>query len=280
MALAIIFEDDSVAYLDAVTNYNKSRTSRASQHPVDKSALITDHVTKETPSFSVRAVISSADFNTTYTRPAELVEGGEDNPPISPEQNAPVSGAIISSPSTLLDYLPGSIGQILGNTITSDVSVDPFRGFTHERIRDRFQRAWDNSEILTILDIDFDISFGRYVSTRIIENVVMERFEDNEQVDTGDALTANFTFRQVRFATIKEVDVDISGTAGGQATSGEVSDQQAGKENHGDQSSDDVTVETPDRLSTDIDRVIFGDDDTPSVIERVRSGYELWRASQ
>src|SRR5690554_6972938 len=140
MALAIIFEDDSVAYLDAVTNYTKSKASSVSQHPVDRSALVTDHITKDNPTFSLRAVVSSADFNTTYTRPAELVEGGQGTPPISPEQNSPVNGATISNPSTLLDYLPGSIGQILGNTITSDINVDPFRGFTHEVVRDRLDR--------------------------------------------------------------------------------------------------------------------------------------------
>jgi len=246
MALALIFEDDSTIYLDAVTNYTKSKSSSVSQHPVDRSALITDHITKENPTFSLRAVVSSADFNTTYTRPVELVEGGQETPPIPPEQNSPVNGATISNPSTLLDYLPGSIGQILGNVVTSDVNVDPFRGFTHEIVRDRLIRAWEDSEILTLLDIDFDIAFGRYVSTRIIENVVMERFEDNEQVDTGDALVANFTFRQVRFATIKEVDVQVDQTSsGGQPVEGEVADKSASVENKGDQ----TTAEPEDRES-------------------------------
>jgi|SRR5690554_1584473 len=242
MALSIIFEDDSTVYLDAVSTYTKTKASSASQHPVDRSALITDHITKENPTFSLRAVVSSADFNTTYTRPVELVEGGQETPPISPEQNSPVNGATISNPSTLLDYLPGSIGQILGNIVTSDVNVDPFRGFTHELVRDRLIRAWEESEILTLLDIDFDIAFGRYVSTRIVENVVMERFEDNEQVDTGDALVANFTFRQVRFATIKEVDVQIDRTS---PAEGEVSDKSASVENKGDQ----TNTEPEDRQS-------------------------------
>jgi len=240
MALSIIFEDDSVAYMDAVTTYSKSKASSVSTHPVDLSSLVTDHVLKENPNFNFRAIISSADFNTTYTRPVELIEGGEGNPPISPEQNAPVSSAVISSPSTLLDYLPGSIGQILGNTITSDVSVDPFRGFTHEMVRDRFLRAWDNSEVLTLVDYDFDISFGRYISARVVENCIMTRFEDTESIETGDALVANISLQQVRFATIKEVDVNIdqeatsSGTSGGKPTDEETSDQASSVENKGD----------------------------------------------
>lgn len=231
MALAIMFEDDSVAYMDAVTTYSKTKASSVSTHPVDLSSLVTDHVLKENPIFNFRAIISSADFNTTYTRPVELIEGGEDNPPVSPEHNAPVSGAVISAPSTLLDYLPGSIGQILGNTITSDVSVDPFRGFTHEMVRDRFLRAWDNSEILTLVDYDFDISFGRYISARVVENCIMTRFEDTESVESGDALIANISLQQVRFATIKEVDVNINRAT---ATDAETADQAASVENKGD----------------------------------------------
>ena len=244
MALAIIFEDDSVAYMDAVTTYSKSKASSVSTHPVDLSSLVSDHVLKENPNFNFRAIISSADFNTTYTRPVELIEGGEDTPPVSPEQNAPVSGAVISSPSTLLDYLPGSIGQILGNTITSDVSVDPFRGFTHEMVRDRFLRAWDNSEVLTLVDYDFDIAFGRYISARVLENIVMLRFEDTEDAGTGDSLVANFSFQQVRFATIKEVDVNIEQSNTSSSSNGssgkaadEVSDETSGLENKGDQTS-------------------------------------------
>jgi len=237
MALSIIFEDDSVAYMDAVTTYSKSKASSVSTHPVDLSSLVSDHVLKENPNFNFRAIISSADFNTTYTRPVELIEGGEDTPSVSPEQNAPVSGAVISSPSTLLDYLPRSIGQILGNTITSDVSVDPFRGFTHEMVRDRFLRAWDNSEVLTLVDYDFDISFGRYISARVVENCIMTRFEDTESVETGDALIANISLQQVRFATIKEVDVNIDQAAtssGGSPTDEETSDQASSVENKGD----------------------------------------------
>jgi len=242
MSLAIVFEDDSVAYLDAITNYSKTRSSSISEHAVDKSALITDHVSKNNEVFSFRAVVSSADFQTTYTRPAGLLEGTESNPPLSPEANTPVRGALISNPSTLLDYLPGSIGQLLGNSITSDVALGPFRGYIHEVVRDRFNRAWENSEVVSIVDIDFDISTGRISSSRVYEDCIIERFDDVEQVDTGDALEANFTVRKVRFATIKEVDVQINQSP----SSSEVSDQASSAENKGDQTGAETTGDIPE----------------------------------
>lgn len=229
MALAIIFEDDSVAFLDAVTNYSKTRSSNISEHPVDRSSLVTDHVSKTNPHFTVRAVISAGDFHTTYTRPQELLEGDGDNPPLSPESNTPVSGAVISSPSTLLDFLPGSVRQFLGQVNTSSITLDPFRGYTHEIARDRFIRAWEESEVLTVLDYDYDIATGRYVSVNVLPDIIMERFEDNEDINTGDALEATFSFRQIRYAVIKEVDVQI------QQVSPAVADDAASEENEGDQ---------------------------------------------
>ena len=240
MALALLFENDDVLYLDAIEAYGKSRNSSISSHPVDRSSTITDHVSKDNPVFNIRATISAADFHTPYTRPIDLIEGSEQNPPISSEYNQPVNGATITAPSTLLSKLPGSIQQFIGSQSFSSITVDPFRGYTHEIARDRLQTAWDNSELITILDYNYDVSTGRSVSVRLLENCIMKRFEDVEQVDTGDSLVANFTFEQVRFAYIKEIDVQIT-----RQTSPEVSDESSSEDEKGDVTSEAERDQTP-----------------------------------
>jgi len=239
MALALLLQDDDVLFIDVVTNYSKSKSSSVSSHPVDKSSLITDHVSRDNPNFSIRGVISAADFHTTYTRPEELLIGGENNPPISPEYNQPVNGAVVNAPSSLLDLLPGSVQQFLSTSSFSSISVDPFRGYHHQVARDRLERVWEDSEIITILDYDFDISTGRSVAVRLIEDCVMTRFEDVEDVETGDSLTFNATFQKIRYAYIKEVDVEISQ----QQASPEVSDEAASEIDKGDQSESGAEVE-------------------------------------
>lgn len=234
MALALLFEDESVMYLDVVTNYSKSKSSRISNHPIDASSVITDHVSKSNPNISVRAIVSAADFNTTYTRAAEILNGDEENPPVDEDYNNPVDGVSISSPSRLLDFLPDSLQNIFGQSQTSSVSSDPFRGYSHQTARDRLNEAWDKSELITILDYDFDIQTGRSVSVRSFEDCLITRFEDVEDVGTGDSLTANLTFQKVRFAYLKEVDVQISQ----QTPSEEVSDSAAGEDDYGDQTSE------------------------------------------
>lgn len=266
--LALLFPDSSTMFLDVVTNYSKARSSNVSTHPVDASSVIADHVSKQNPNFSIRAIVSAADFHTTYTRPGNLLEPEEEGAPrIGDAYNNPVSGAVLTSPSQLLDYLPSSIQNIIGGQDTSSVSLDPFRGYSHQVARDRLQDAWDNSELVTILDYDYDIQTGRSVSVRSIQNCIMTRFEDVEQVETGDSMVANLSFQQVRFAYLKEVDVQISQ----QVPSGGVSDEASGEDNYGDQTSTGERLSTS-RYGEDVDEVTQAGIDAA-----LQTGKEAWK---
>lgn len=222
MALALLFTDDSVMYLDAVTNYTKSYSSNISNHPIDKSAVITDHVSKDNPIFSIKGVISAADFHTTYLRPRDFEEEN-----IGTEYNQPVNDAVIKAPSTRLDYLPGSIQQFLSSTNDVSVTVDYFRGYSHQVARDRLGTAWSNSEIITLLDYDYDYTTGRTVHVKRIQNCLIQNFTDNEDSTTGDSLEFTITFQKVRFAYLKEVDIQVARS--------EVSDAAAGESEEGEQ---------------------------------------------
>lgn len=230
MALALLFPDDSVLYLDAVANYSKSYTSNISNHPIDASLnTITDHVSKSNPTITIRGVISAADFHSTDQRDPQLLDSTEFA--IDSEYNAPVNGVEISQRSNLLDFLPGSIQQFLGSTNPSTVSLDQFRGYSHQAARDKLNRAWENSERLTLLDYDYDLFTGRSVSVRSFSNVIIERFQDNEDVETGDSLEFSLSLKKVRIAYVKETDVQIN-----QQPSSDVADETAAESNEGDQS--------------------------------------------
>jgi hypothetical protein len=223
MALAFLFEDDSVMYIDAVESYSKGYSSNIANHPVDKSAVITDHVSRENPSFNLKGVISAADFHVTYTRSPELL-----NDNIDPAFNNPVDGAVITSTSSVLDYLPGSVQQFLSSTNPTSVSVDPFRGFNHQAARDRLNHAWETSELIVLLDYDHDITTGRSVSVRRVEDCLIQNYTDDEGVRTGDSFEFTMTLQKVRFAYLKEVDIKV--------TQESVSDAAAGQDDLGDQS--------------------------------------------
>lgn len=238
MALALLFPDTGdTLFLDVVTNYAKTKASNVSSHPIDASSLIVDHVSKANPSFSLRAVISAADFNSSITISEGLLNPEE---PESPRiETSPVNGAVLTSPSQLLDYLPSSIQSILGGQDTSSVGLDPFRGYSHEEARDLLNRVWEKSELITVLDYNYDIQTGRSVSVRSYPNCLITRFEDTEDVDTGDSMVVNLTMEQARFTYLKEVDVQISQ----QVPSAGVADEAAAEDDLGDQTSNGEAAE-------------------------------------
>lgn len=238
MALALLLEDDSVIYLDAVTNFSKSRRSSVSSHTVDASSKISDHVSKDNPQFSIRAVVSSADFHTPSTRSPEILEEED----VDNEYNRPSEEALIRDNSSLLDILPGSVQQFLTSQ-ESSVELQDFRGYSHQAARDRLERMWDDSEIISILDYDYDYQLGRTVNTRLLENCTMTSFDDVEEPESGDALTFSATFEQIRFVYVKEVDVEIA-----RQPSSEVSDSASSEENRGDQSGSSAESESNSRL--------------------------------
>lgn len=236
MALALLFQDSSVMYLDAVKTYGKKRSSNVSNHPIDSTyAHITDHISKDNLTLHIKAVVSSADFHSPETRSPSLLTQ------LDSEYNRPADTATINSPSQLLDYLPQPIQSVLGGAGLSSVTSSDFRGYSHEVARERLERAWDQSELISIIDEDWDIATGRTVSSKLIENCLIENYDDIEDADTGDALSVTLTLSQVRFAYLKEVDVQIS-QSGGQAAqveaAGDVADAAAGESDRGDATSD------------------------------------------
>ena len=226
MTLALYFpKTEDVLYLDSVTDYTKDRRSNISSFPVDSSSLITDHTSKDNPSFSIRGIISSADFNSQYVEALD-----DEGNVIDPDARSLVDPLAIIDQSNLTSFLPGSVQQFLGSTNTSRVESDEFRGYLHQVARDRLERAWDETEYITVLDYDFDFQVGRSSSIRIIEDCLIESYRDSESVDSGDALQFNINLRKVRFAYLKEVDIQIN-----RHPSSEIADEAAGESNNGDQ---------------------------------------------
>lgn len=202
MALAILFQkDDSVVILDAVQRYGKTRTSKLSSHPIDKSAVITDHISKENPKFEFKGIVSSADFHSPSVTDPELYSKVTD-PPEDTEL------AIFNeSGGSLSDLLPSSVAGIFeGNEV--EVTTDDFRGYNHIEARNRLNDAWDQSELVTLLDYDYDFSTGRSVDVKEVEDCVITRFEDVEEIETGDSLSANFTIEKIRYAYLKDTQIE------------------------------------------------------------------------
>ena len=222
MALALLFKDSSVLYIDATTNYTKSLSSNIASNPLDNATVVADHVAKNSKTFSIQGVISSADFQETYTRSLDLLT----------EYGMQIPSVFSSSVSEAVVGESGSIGRIFSNSLVSsilgqqvpDVYLDDFRGYSHEVARDKINAAWEASEEITLLDYNYDTYSGRTVSVRAFANCLIENFSDVEDVQTGDALEFSMTLKQVRFAYLKKVEVSTTSKTAKKSNKGKVSD--------------------------------------------------------
>lgn len=225
MALALIFPlDETVIYLDAVQVFSKSRRTRYSNHPVDKSASISDHGIKDNEVFNIRGLISSADFNNDFVDVFD-----PDGNLVTSELISPTNEVLINDLESVIDFLPGSVRNLLSTQNPTNINADPFRGYRHWLARERVNRAWKDMEEIIIADYDIDYNTGASVNIDLIADCYLEDLQDTEEPDTGDAFDFSITLKKIRFSYIKEVDVQITGS---------VSDASQKEVNKGDQTSE------------------------------------------
>lgn len=208
MAIALMFQDSSVLYIDAVPSFLKSKSSTIASNPLDNRTVVADHVSKSNPVFTIKGVISSADFQRASTRSLDLLS--EYGSQIPSEFNSEVSEVSIGGDSLLSRLFSNSIIESLFHQDTPDVTMDSFRGYSHELARDKLNSVYEACEPVTILDYDYDFHIGRSVSVRLYDNCLIRDFGDNEDPTTGDSFQFDLTFEQVRFAYLEQVEVTTS----------------------------------------------------------------------
>ncbi len=240
MALALIFEDSTILYMDAVKKYNRTASSNLTKHRVDKSGAISDHIAKNNRQYSISGIISSADFQSSLARGTAtsliLSEG------IIPEQAQEASESTISASSMFGTGLLGNAVSSLFGSVIDGIEMDSFRGFSHEAARDKLIQAYEDNSVITLLDSDDHT--GGYI--RRYENLVMTNFSDSVDDTSGDALYFDLSFEEARFALVKEVDVELNVPEEGtvSADTAGVSDKVSGESKKGNQSATTNTEAT------------------------------------
>lgn len=235
MALALLLPNSNVIFLDAVQNYTRSRSSDISTHPIDKSASVSDHISKSPINFTLQATVSSADFNSEFSRTGILTDYDADLLVNNPARDISIQGDY-----PLANILPGFISNTIFDKNAGNIDGDTFRGYTHQDIRDALEECWDKQYNITLLDYDYDIALGRSVSIRVHDNLFITNYTDNEDVQTGDSLEFTISFQKIRFALLKEVDISVS----------KVPDQSAKESNQGNESNIEDDVDDGKKLNS------------------------------
>lgn len=224
--IAIKRVNGDLIWLDAVLTYDESYTSTVTKHQIESGSTVSDHITENNPTYSLRGVVSYCEFSNTrgaFTVLPEIVNangevvevvevnGWGDNEQLSVQINT-------GQTNPLLNLLPDSIRQFIGvdsppEVIMGDilpvgtVSVKSMKEMLIELnrgVRKELgspKRTIYEKELLTLVEFDYHGSLS--LASPPIENCVCTSISFAEDPDSGDGIYPVMTFEQVRFVELQ-----------------------------------------------------------------------------
>jgi hypothetical protein len=208
MTIAIRRENGDILWFDAVEGFDETLTSTVTKHPIATGGFIADHVTKDNPRFTLRGILSDADFN--YNRPqlGDDYEGWQsvsvkkqyvNNTPV----NSPVS--INSNVNTFKSFLPESISQFTNTSIPEVVVTEQPKVKSASAVRMDLVRMREMKESFTLVDFE-DNLIRRSWPVCILTNL---SFAEDAEGGDSRALFPVMEIEQVVFTTVENIRVKL-----------------------------------------------------------------------
>ncbi len=243
MTIAIVRENSTLIWLDAVTDWSRQRTASVTKHRVESGSNISDHIIEENPVFNISGVITGVDFGS--TKPILSFEDAETYK-VKSEKNAEDIAPIAitsSGVSSVLKYVPESVRQFLDSDHMPSVVMQPHRteeadilisaeAFLSELITGTDVllngKTVKKKELVTLLEFD---GYGKIVNS--YDNCVLTSLSFKEDAGSGYALYPTMTFEKVRFVSLVTTTIPKNVSPAVKNKTAEVSDK--GKQTPKDQ---------------------------------------------
>ena len=212
MTIAIVRENSTLIWLDAVTDWGRQYSSSVTKHRIETGSSITDHVIEENPVFTVSGVITGVDFGS--TKPTLTPEDEKAYNILSQKNAEEIREVIISTSgvSSVTRFLPESIRQFLGSDEVPVVDVQLSREqeadilisaevFLSELVMGSLVfengKSVKKKELVTLLEFD---AYGKIINS--YDNCVLTSLSFKEDAGSGYALYPTMTFEKVRFVSL------------------------------------------------------------------------------
>lgn len=210
MTIAIRRDNGDILWFDAIEGFDEALTSTVTKHPVATGGFIADHITKDNPRFTLRGILSDADFN--YNRPQLTTDDAsyEGWQSVTAKQyvnntptNSPVS--INNNVNTFKKFLPESITQFSTTSIPEVVVTPQPKVKSASSVRLNLIDMREKKEIFTL--VDFEDNLVR----RSWPNCVLTSLAFSETPEGGDsrALFPVMEMEQVIFSTVENIKIKV-----------------------------------------------------------------------
>lgn len=219
MTYAIRRANGDVLYFDAITNIEETYTAQITKHPLSSGSYISDHTTTDNKKFSLKAILSDADFN--YSRPnrdytttldaiglqqqtVSFPSGAQKQFTNDTETTVPVK--IVSEGAKWRSFLPEVVSQFTASTIPTVIVTAQSKVKTAQAVRFDLIDMHEKKESFTLVEYS-----GNLIS-RSWANVSITSLSFAEDADSGMGLFPNIQMEQATYTDVENVAIKIKTT--------------------------------------------------------------------
>lgn len=216
MTYAIRRANGDVLYFDAITNIEETYTAQITKHPLSSGSYISDHTTTDNKKFSLKAILSDADFN--YNRPDRsytgtlnsigLVQQEVSFPTTSQKQfvndtETTVPVKITSEGAKWRSFLPEVVSQFTESTIPTVTVTSQTKVKTAEAVRFDLIDMYEKKESFSMIE------YNGGLIARTWANLAFTSLSFAEDADSGYGLFPNMQIEQATYTDVQNVTIKI-----------------------------------------------------------------------
>lgn len=205
MTYAIRRGNGDVLYFDVVTNVEETYTATITKHPLSSGSFISDHTTTENKKFSLRGILSDADFN--YNRPSEEGEWRSvtDKQFVNnTETKVPVK--ITNEGAKWRSFLPEVVSQFTASTIPTVLVTAQSKVKTAHAVRADLIDMYEKKEEFTLVE------YNTNLVSRSWSHISITSLSFAEDADSGLGLFPNLQMEQATYTNVENVAIKLKTT--------------------------------------------------------------------
>lgn len=225
MTYAIQRKNGDVLYFDAITSIEENYTATVTKHPLARGALISDHTIVDNIRFTLKAILSDADFN--LNRPNIEGQSAPDPRLIETQNqegvteyelaalrehqrkqfqnNTPnrVPVQIVNNAPKWRSFLPEVISQFTANTIPTVIVTPQTKIKSANSVRFDLLQMLEDKEPFVLVEYDNNLISRSWI------NVIFTGISFTEDADSGEGLFPIMQMEQVSYTNVENVEIRL-----------------------------------------------------------------------
>lgn len=201
MTYAIRRNNGDVLYFDAITNVEEQYNATITKHPLSSGSFISDHTVTDNKKFTLKAVLSDADFN--LNRPSEEGLQTVTDKQFTNDTATQIPVKIVNENAKWRSFLPEVVSQFTSNTIPTVIVTPQSKVKTAHAVRFDLIDMFERKESFTLVE------YTSNLISRTWDNVSFTSLSFAEDADTGYGLFPNMAMEQAVYTDVLNVLIKI-----------------------------------------------------------------------